>query len=91
MTKSGKGDEMRPGAFPFLDNKWIERLRQLPETGMDYWVVSISLKDGRSFNQAVVDSGYLARIRGLPDVPFTEIDIDEIKVTHDKWDWTEKP
>jgi hypothetical protein len=82
---------MRSGVFLFSDNKWVERLRQFPETGMGYWVVSISLKDGRSFNQVVVDSGYLTQVRGLPDVPFTEADISEIKVTHDKWDWTEKP
>jgi hypothetical protein len=34
-----------------------------------------------------VDSGNLSRIRGLKTIPFTEEDIEEITVTHEKWDW----
>jgi hypothetical protein len=55
---------MRVGAFPFA-GKWAEVVKRLPETGMGYTVVSVTLRDARHFDQAVVDSGYLARIRGL--------------------------
>jgi hypothetical protein len=58
---------------------------------MGYTIVSVTLRDGRRFDQAVVDSGYLSRVRGLSDVPFTENDVAEMKATHDKWDWAEKP
>ena len=81
---------MRPGAFLFSE-KWRPVVRGLPETGMGYTIVSVMLRDGRRFDQVVVDSGYLCRVRGLSDVPFTENDVAEIKATHDKWDWAEKP
>jgi hypothetical protein len=81
---------MKPGAFTF-SGKWIERVQNLRETGMGYTVVTITLNDGRQFDQAMIVSGLLSRIRGLPDVPFSEDDIAEIVATHDKWDWREEP
>ena len=58
---------------------------------MGYTVVSIVLKDGRKYPQAIIDSGVLTRVRGLPDVPFSEADIAEIVQTNEKWDWRERP
>jgi len=58
---------------------------------MGFVVVSVTLKDGRKFNQAVIDSGILSRIRGLPNIPFAENEVADIAPTHDKWDWDEKP
>ena len=58
---------------------------------MGYTVVRITLSDGRVFEQAVIDSGSLIRIRGHTDVPFGENDIAEIEPTHAKWDWRESP
>ncbi|HXJ00187.1 MAG TPA: hypothetical protein VNH44_03125 [Micropepsaceae bacterium] len=81
---------MRPGAFFFL-GKWAGAVRALGETGMGYTVVSIALLDGRRFDQALIDSGYLSRVRGLSDVPFCEDDITEIKQTDSKWNWGESP
>jgi hypothetical protein len=62
-------------------------VQKLPETGMGYTIVSITLVDGRTFDQAIIASGYLHRIRGRSDVPFSEDDIADIRATHDKWDW----
>lgn len=70
-----------------LSKKWLEYLRTLPETGMGYHVVTIELKDGRKFKQSIIDSGQLVRIRGLQEIPFSESDIANLTVTHDKWDW----
>jgi hypothetical protein len=81
---------MRPGAFQFA-GKWMETVKHLGETGMGYTVVSITLSDGRVFPQAVIDSGYIGRVRGLPDVPFCEDDVTVIKQTDKKWDWSENP
>jgi hypothetical protein len=36
-----------------------------------------------------VDSGYIAKIKGIAVISFTEEDILEIIVTHDKWDFDE--
>jgi hypothetical protein len=81
---------MRPGAFLFT-GKWADAVRALGETGIGYTVVSIALADGRRFDQVVIDSGYLTRVRGLNNVPFSEADITEIKQTDVKWNWGENP
>lgn len=81
---------MRPGAFSF-SGKWLPTVRALSETGMGYTVVAVTLNDGRIYKQALIDSGYLSRVRGLPIVPFEEEDITDIKATHAKWDWNETP
>jgi hypothetical protein len=81
---------MRPGAF-FFSGKWADAVRALGETEKGYTIVSIALTDGRRFNQVLIDSGYLSRVRGLFDVPFSENDITEIKQTDAKWSWGENP
>jgi len=55
---------------------------------MGYWVATVTLADGRHFEQVVIDSGYIARVRGFQDLPFAPADIVSIRVTHAKWDWT---
>jgi len=72
-----------------LSEKWAAYLVALPETGMGYQVVSVTLNDGRRFEQVVVDSGYITRVRDYRDIPFAESEIAEIKITHDKWNWKE--
>jgi hypothetical protein len=74
-----------------LSKKWTEYLRSQPETGMGYQVVTVRTRGGKIFPQAVVDSGYLSRIRGLHEIPFKEEEIEEITVTHHKWDWKNEP
>jgi len=81
---------MTPGAFQFR-GKWQQKVRALAETGMGYTVVSLVLRDGRRFDQAIIDSGWLSRVRHLPDIPFTEDDIADIVPSHEKWDWSETP
>ena len=81
---------MRSGTFVF-SGKWLAEVKALKETGMGYTVVKITLIDGRTFDQVIIDSGRLARVRGLPTVPFVEDDIAEIAATHKKWNWDETP
>jgi hypothetical protein len=54
---------------------------------MDYYIVTVHLKDGQKFPQAVVRGGSLTKIRHHNEIPFTENDIDHFEITHDKWDW----
>jgi hypothetical protein len=70
-----------------LSKKWAAYLISLPETGMGYQVVSVTLNDGRRFAQAVIDSGYITRVCGYKHTPFSESEIAQIKVSHDKWNW----
>ena len=70
-----------------LSPKWAAQLTGQPETGMGYQVVSVILKNGQRFDQAIIDSGYITRVRRFKEIPFTEDEIQEIIVTHDKWDF----
>ena len=67
----------------------METVKHLGETGMGYTAVSITLADGNVFPQAMIDSGWLSVVRGLPNVPFSEDDISAIKQTDEKWNWSE--
>ena len=37
--------------------------------------------------QAIIDSGCLTRIRDVERIPFPELDISDVRVTHEKWNW----
>lgn len=69
-----------------LSERWARQLAAKPETGMGYQVVSVVLRDGKRFDQVAVVEGRITQIRGRADIPFTEDDIAEILLTHDKWD-----
>ena len=58
-----------------------------PETGMGYQVVSVILKDGKRFDQAVVVEGRVTKIRGRKDIPFNADEIAKVILTHDKWNF----
>jgi hypothetical protein len=70
-----------------LSDKWGPVLVSQPETGLGYQVASIILKDGARYDQALIEAGYVTRIRGLEEIPFREDDIAAIIVTHDGWDF----
>jgi len=71
-----------------LSDKWGPKLVSQPETGMGYQVASIILKDGSRYDQVLIESGYITRIRGITNIPFSEDQISEIIVTHDKWNFS---
>jgi hypothetical protein len=70
-----------------LSQKWAAQITSQPETGMGYQIVSVILRNGKRFDQVIVDSGYITRIRGFNEIPFTADEIQEMIVTHDKWDF----
>jgi hypothetical protein len=72
-------------------DKFAKELVSQPETGMDYQIVSIILKDGCRFNQvSVIHSSVIGQIRGMKEISFKGEDIDKIIVTHDKWDFSKE-
>jgi len=71
-----------------LPSNWNKWLIQQPETGMGYYVVTVVLKNGHTFEQVVVDSGFITQIYGRDDIPFAAEDIEELIITHDKWDFS---
>jgi predicted fused transcriptional regulator/phosphomethylpyrimidine kinase len=70
-----------------LSGKRASELASKPETGMGYQVVSVILKNGEKFDQVAVVEGRITEIRGRKDIPFTEEQIAQIILTHDKWDF----
>jgi len=73
--------------YKSVSDKWADYLVNQPETGMGYWVVSVTLKDGRSYDRVVVNGGLVTQVYGEDTVPFDPDDIVDIKVTHDKWEF----
>lgn len=69
---------------------WTRRLLDEPETGMGYQIVTVTLRNGDRYNQVVVNSGYITRVRNFSEIPFAESDIADITVTHDKWDFNKE-
>ena len=70
-----------------LSRKWAEWLSANSETGMGYQVATVVLLNGKIFNQVVIVEGRITQIRGLSDIPFTQYQIADIILTHDKWDF----
>jgi len=70
-----------------LSDSWGPKLVAQGETGMGYQIASIVLKDGTRFNQVVIVGRNITQIKGIEGIPFTEQQIAEIFVTHDKWDF----
>ena len=75
-----------------LPQKWSEYLVNKPETGMDYHVVSLTLKNGTKINDvAIVGCHIIGEIREVgiiedeSDIPFSPDEIVKIDITHRKW------
>ena len=65
-----------------LSDKWAPILNAQPETGMGYQVASVSLKDGRQFNDVLIAGGIVTKVGEQTDIPFGDGDIQAIIVTH---------
>jgi hypothetical protein len=72
--------------FELRDKRHSDYLKSQPETGMGYWIAAVYLRDGRIFQQVLIEAGYVTKARGEIGIPFTEVDIDHLVVTHEKWD-----
>ena len=64
-----------------LSEKWVPRLVGQPETGMGYQVVTVSLIDGQKFDNVMIVGGTITSVGGSEDIPFSEDQIHDIKVT----------
>lgn len=70
-----------------LPKKFALELIYKPETGIGYQIATVKLIDGKEFKQVVLIDGQITQIRGLKDIPFSEEQIAEVILTHDKWDF----
>jgi len=67
----------------------VEHLREDKETGLGYQVVSVQLKDGRHFDQAVASEGCIIAVRGCKDVPFAPDEVESVAANHKLWNFRE--
>jgi hypothetical protein len=59
-----------------LPEHWSKFRLAQPETAMDYQIITVTLRDGRVFeNVAVIHHSVLAEVRGHADIPFDPADI----------------
>ncbi len=62
-------------------------LRRQRETGPGYQVVSVTLRDGKCFEQVVTSEGCVIHVRGHRDVPFAPDDVASVSVNHKQWNF----
>jgi hypothetical protein len=65
----------------------VLELKRNTETGIGYQVASVTLKDGRQFDQAVVSEGCIIQVRGYEDMPFAPDEVSTVKVNHRGWNF----
>jgi hypothetical protein len=65
----------------------VDPLKRDTETGIGYQIVSVELRDGRSFDQVSDSEGCIIEVRGYKEIPFVTDDIALVKVTHKRWNF----
>jgi hypothetical protein len=63
------------------------------ETGLGYQVVSVRLKDHRTFDQVVVSEGCIIAVKDFAEVPFRFDEVATVTVNHKRWNfrtWSDK-
>jgi hypothetical protein len=72
-----------------IPNEILNQIAQTKETGIDYVVVSVKLKDARSFDQVAISAGCVIEVRGFKKIPFRGEDTASMQVTHETWNFRE--
>lgn len=70
-----------------IPKECLAQLQQAGETGIGYQIVSVELKDGRYFDQAVVSEGCIIEVRGYREIPFSVDEVATISVNHHRWNF----
>ncbi len=77
----------------------VKRLTPIPDTAknikkddqfLGYQFVSVKLKDGRFFEQAVQSEGFIIALKGQRDVPFLPDEIESVTPTEKRWNFRRK-
>jgi hypothetical protein len=67
--------------------KSAKELKKEKETGLGYQFVSVRLKDGRYFEQAVVSEGCIIHVKGHRNIPFTGADVESVELSNKAWNF----
>ena len=68
----------------------LSRLKKDNVKGFGYQFVSITLKDGRVFLQAVASEGCVIQVKGFHEIPFAETDIESVDADGEPWNFRQK-
>ncbi len=68
-----------------------KHLQKQKQTELGYQFVSVKLKDGRFFEQAVASEGCIIQVKGHKDIPFTEIEVESVEVSNKPWNFRRPP
>jgi len=60
-----------------LENKWLRKLINLPETGMGYQIIDVSLKNGKELNKILVMGSFIYLPEGINQNDFIEVKLSE--------------
>jgi hypothetical protein len=70
-----------------IPSKFVDHLKQAKETGIGYLVISVELKDGRTFDQVATSEGCVIEVKGHREIPFASEDLVSVKITHNRWNF----
>jgi hypothetical protein len=70
-----------------IPNGFVDHLKGAEETGMGYQIVSVQLRDGRTFDQVVTSEGCIIEVRGYKEIPFSPDDVASVNVNHKRWNF----
>jgi len=63
----------------------LKGLRKNDFEDFGYQFVSVKLKDGRVFAQAVASEGCLIQVKGFRELPFVQTDIESVDAGGEPW------
>jgi hypothetical protein len=65
----------------------LERLKMEKSAQLGYQFVSVLLRDGRYFEQAIESEGCIIQVKGYRSIPFTEVDVESVEVSNKSWNF----
>ena len=65
----------------------LSRLKKDDLKSFGYQFVSVKLKDGRVFGQAVASEGCVIQVKGFREIPFVEADIESVDADGKPWNF----
>src|SRR6516162_9646546 len=70
-----------------IPSESLNRLKKDDLKDFGYQFVSIKLKDGRVFPQAVASEGCVIQVKGFREIPFVETDIESVDTDGEPWNF----
>ena len=84
MAEVGVTTMKRLVPIPVESGKHLKKEKQ---TELGYQFVSVRLKDGRFFEQAVASEGCIIQVKGHKDIPFTEAEVESVEINNKPWNF----